>query len=102
MVIVGYVESLNFLILLKEKETVEEKRQEHKDNLDSLKDEAKKDANVKEEEGAKAKAEEEAKAKAEEGAKARAAEEAKAKAEEEAEKEVVKEERKKRFWEFWK
>ena len=78
MVIVGYVESLNFLILLKEKEAVEEKRQEHKDNLESLTDEAKKKA------------------------KAKAEEEAKAKAEEEAKKEVVKEKRKKRIWEFWK
>ena len=86
MVIAGYVESLNFLILLKEKEAVEEKRQEHKDDLESLTDEAKKEA--------KAKAEEEAKAKAEE--------EAKAKAEDEAKKEAVKEKRKKRIWEFWK
>ena len=59
MVIIGYVESLNFLILLKEKKTVEEKRQEHKDNGDSLTDEAKKAAKAKAEEEARAKAEEE-------------------------------------------
>ncbi len=104
MVILGYVDSLNFLILLKEKETVGEKKQEHKDNRDSLADEAKKEVNVKAEEEAKAKAkaEGEAKAKAEGEAKAKAEGEAKVRAEEEAKKEVVKEKRKKHFWEFWK